>query len=81
MINIVHVNPKKLHDSTEVDNDFLKKQLVLFMCVCVRVRVRVRVCVCVCARVRAYVRACVRACVHACVWCLHVLSKFKSLIV
>ena len=51
MINIVHINPKKLHDSTEVDNDFLKKHLVLFMCVCVRVRVRVRVCVCVCARV------------------------------
>ena len=51
MINIVHINPKKLHDSTEVDNDFLKKHLVLFMCVCVRVRVRVRVCVCVCVRV------------------------------
>ena len=49
MINIVHINPKKLHDSTEVDNDFLKKHLVLFMCVCVRVRVRV--CVCVCVRV------------------------------
>ena len=65
MINIVHINPKKLHDSTEVDNDFLKKHLVLFMCVCVRVRVRVRVCVCVCV----------------CVWCLHVLSKFTSLIV
>ena len=67
MINIVHINPKKLHDSTEVDNDFLKKHLVLFMCVCVRVRVRVRVCVCVC--------------VCVCVWCLHVLSKFTSLIV
>ena len=63
MINIVHINPKKLHNSTEVDNDFLKKHLVLFMCVCVRVRVRVCVCVCVC------------------VWCLHVLSKFTSLIV
>ena len=67
MINIVHINPKKLHDSTEVDNDFLKKHLVLFMCVCVCVRVRVRVCVCVC--------------VCVCVWCLHVLSKFTSLIV
>ena len=48
MINIVHINPKKLHNSTEVDNDFLKKHLVLFMCVCVRVRVRVCVCVRVC---------------------------------
>ena len=46
---------KEITCSTEVDNDFLKKHLVLFMCVCV--------CVCVC------------------VWCLHVLSKFTSLIV
>ena len=48
MINIVHINPKKLHDSTEVDNDFLKKHLVLFMCVCVCACACACACVCVC---------------------------------
>ena len=35
IVNIVHVNPKLLHGSIDVDNYFLKKHLALLKCVCV----------------------------------------------